>query len=213
MPSTSGPRLLAVVSALAWCGAACQSASAPLAPRVLSTQPAEPYVAAQAEFTIALVDPIAKDAIGKRRSFRARVEYPVRSPENEIVIQTNALVRGEIVTFEAGPMLVVNLKFDQIETVWGPARLVATVRSAEPYALVTLAPTSPATMLRSADADASLYPLGGAWAAVPRSPTSAVGGGPRSTSDSPGPVLPAGATMRLVLAAPIIPPRPKGSLR
>jgi hypothetical protein len=164
----------------------------------------EPYVAAQVEFPITLVEPIEKRASHLPRTFRARVEYPVRSPENEIVIQTNAIVRGEIVDIDTAPFLLVKFKFNEIETVWGPTRLTATVRSAEPYALVSSAPMSNGPRF-----DAALYPLGTPLGTEtsPGHAARAVGGGPRPDASSEV-ILPAGARMRLVLAQPVVPPRP-----
>jgi hypothetical protein len=193
---------------LALGGLACASSQPPVpvpdpeTSQLFEERLEEPYLPVRTEFTVTL-----DEAIGTRiaaRDVRAHIRHPVRSPENEIVLQSEARLRGRIVSIEEKPALTIKLKFDDVDTVWGSAPLVATIRSAEPYASA-----SPGMGDGSARYDATLRlptsapvllsdgrpPLNGA----------AVGGGPSSASDAI--FLPKGAELRVQLLRPLVPPR------
>jgi len=199
-----------VVTALAWT-TACGSSPPPLLelpPTVALAplHPQEPYVAARAEFTIVLDSPIGTQASTPGQRFSAHVEHPVRSPENEIVVQTHALVHGEVVSIERGPAPIVRIRFLDIDTVFGPTPLVAVVRDAERYAWL---PRN-VSYDRKDGYDATLY-------SPTRHPAddpsyvdmAAVGGGPREPTADDQVLIPVGARLRLSVTEPIAPRTPR----
>jgi hypothetical protein len=154
----------------------------------------EPYLPVRTEFSVVLDQAIGTHQTTGERAFVARVRHPVRSPQNEIVLQTGARVRGRIVAVESKPALHLKVRFDDVETTWGRASIAATVRSAEPYASAM-----PGMGGGQVPYDATLYmpvsepaPVAGVG----------VGGGPHEAAI----LLPKGAELRLMLVQPIVAP-------
>jgi hypothetical protein len=177
--------------------------------------PEAPYVATSVEFPIRLEDPVGTSTSSPGQPFRARVIYPVRSAENEIVVPADALVRGQVLAIVQKPVPSLRLRFRDVETVRGRAPLAASIESAAPFALTRAAGAAPWR-------ESFLYAPGSSDPNR-RGPESiplahaAVGGGPPAVSlgsiePEPSGVpfdevdLPVGAALRVVLTAPIVPP-------
>jgi hypothetical protein len=166
------------------------------------------------EFTVILEQPIGTHLISPTQAFSARVRHPVRSPENEIVIQTGAQLHGRVLAVEDKPALHIKIRFDDVETIWGRASLTATIRTAEPYA----------SSMWGSDAgqlsyDAALYmpiseqppPLERLVGDRSSRAEPAIGGGPRAFGESTI-LLPKGAELRIMLVKPLVaPPRARSS--
>jgi hypothetical protein len=157
----------------------------------------EPYLPLRTEFTVILDQPIGTQVAAAERTFSARVRHPVRSPDNEIVLQTGAHLHGRVLSIESSPALSVKIRFDDVETTWGPMPIAATVRSAEPYASSTSGVSS-----GTAPYDAAFY-----LPASNPAPVAAigVGGGPRMPGEA-AILLPKGAELRIMLVRPIVAP-------
>ncbi|HKQ69350.1 MAG TPA: hypothetical protein VJT73_08425 [Polyangiaceae bacterium] len=160
-----------------------------------------PYLEARTEFTIVLDRAVGATSSVNPQKWTAHVESPVRSLSNEIVIQTQALVHFEVIAAERSRAPIVNLKFDDVETIWGPSALSATVRSAGPDIWVS----------SIGSCDRGVVGYDAALGAVPKSEpftnAGAIGGGPSPGKDDESPViLPTGTRLRLALREPLVPP-------
>jgi hypothetical protein len=174
----------------------------------------EPYLPVRTEFSVILEQPIGTHLISPTQTFSARVRHPVRSPENEIIIQTGAHVHGRVIAVEDKPAVHIKIRFDDVETTWGPAAITATIRTAEPYA-------SSMSGMEGGNGpyDAALFmpvsdtaPLpGGLASGRPSQGGPAITGGPRAFGGSTI-LLPKGAELRIMLVKPLVaPPRVRSS--
>ena len=190
---------------------ACSSGSRPPAsprPLVLPVEQLEgPYVAARAEFVVTLDEPVAMHS---GTLFRAHLDQPVRSPENEIVLATGATIHGEVVAVQTTPRPSAELKFDDVETRWGPARLSAVIAAADPLASPVIV-----TGDRPPGPHVPFTGTGHRSAAVTQlDARAAVGGGPPPEDQGGGgDLLPRGAKLRLMLVEPLVPPHPRSPAR
>jgi len=196
------------IFAFALLGCACGASpkAAPRAPEplpIVDERLEEPYLPVRTEFTVILEQPIGTRVAPQ--TFSARVRHPVRSPQNEIVIQSDARIHGRVIAIDDKPALHIKVRFDAVDTTWGPLPVTATIRSADPYA----------SSMSGADGgtvryDAALY--------MPTTDVpllfdaGAVGGGPRAWRES-AIHLPKGAELRLMLVRPVVAPPRARSLR
>jgi hypothetical protein len=196
------------------CGSQPHAAARAPAPEPADERLEEPYLPVRTEFGVILEQPIGTHLVTPTQQFTARVRHPVRSPENEIVIQTGALIHGRIIAVEEKPALHIKIKFDEVETTWGPAPITATISSAEPYASIMSGMAGAGISY-----DAALYmpisdrapPPEGLVSGRPTQTGQAIGGGPRAFGDSKI-ILPKGAELRIVLVKPLVaPPRVRSS--
>jgi hypothetical protein len=198
-PNEHTRRFLAFAFLCCACSASPPTAHAPAPPPIFEERLEEPYLPVRTEFGVILEQPIGTRIATRGQTFSARVHHPVRSPLNEIVLQTGARIRGTVISIENKPALHIKVRFDDIETTWGRAPIAATIRSAEPYA------TSMGGM------DGVRIPYDAALYMPTTEPPSleaqaAVGGGPTVTWEQPGILLPKGAEIRLILMKPIVSP-------
>ncbi len=196
--------IVSIALGVAACGSRTRTPETARAAPVPIERLEQPYVAARAEFVVTLEDAVPMHS-GAR--FRGRVDQPVRSADNEIVLPAGAAIRGEVVAVQTTPKPSVELKFDDVETVGGPAPLSAVVANADPLA-------SP--VIVSGDRPPGPYvPFTGTGArSAPVTQLDvrpAVGGGPPPQEQRGGDLLPRGAKLRLMLVEPLVPPRPRGA--
>jgi hypothetical protein len=185
------------------CSASPPRARAPAPPPIADERLDEPYLPVRTEFTVILEQPIGTRVARQPFTFSARVRHPVRSPQNEIVIQTDARVRGRIVAIEQRPALHIKIRFDDVDTTWGREPITATIRSAEPYAT-----SMSGTIGGMAPYDAALYmPIGDPPTPLPLYAQAAAAAPPRALGE-PSILVPRGAELRIMLVKPIVaPPR------
>jgi hypothetical protein len=160
----------------------------------------EPYLPVRTEFSVILEQPIGTRIPPQAATFSARVQHPIRSPQNEIVIPSGARIRGRIIAVERKPALHIKIRFDDVDTTWGHAPITATIRNAEPFAS-SMGGTDGARI----PYDAALYMPAGDPPPVPLYANAAASGGPRPWGQS-GILLPQGAELRLMLVKPIVAP-------
>jgi hypothetical protein len=132
----------------------------------------------------------------------------VRSPDNEIVIPSNAVVRGRVVAVEDRPAQSIKIVFEDIETVWGRAAMGATIKSAAPYAS-----TKPGLNGGTNPYDAALYLPASLPVLSTEEGVAAIGGGPRPEAEPAVLFLPRGAELRILLVKPLVAPPKARSMR
>lgn len=164
---------------------------------------AGPWAPAGARLTAQLEQPIDTSVGGERSTFTARLVTPLRGAAGRELAPAGATIRGRIVSLGSRTSPRVRLEFDQLDTVYGPARLNAALRSAQ-YSTYR-----GATVHVPWGTDgATTFDGYGTHAGTRLLP---YGGGPYSDGYVPYRPrevrLPAGAQLDLVLTRPLVAPR------
>jgi hypothetical protein len=116
--------------ALAACGSSVQT----LAPKHVRPAPlgqmSGPFVQAGTELRITLDQPLSTQTSRPGEDFTARVEEPLLSPRGVVIVPRGATIAGHVVKVQSGPARLV-LVMDRIQTNQGPAPFHARVKHAE----------------------------------------------------------------------------------
>lgn len=193
--------LLALV--LPACGAAVQT-NAPKSVRPAPVgQLSGPFVQAGTEFRVTLDQPLSTQTSSPGELFTARVEEPLYSPRGVVIAPRGATIVGHVVKVQSGPARLV-LSMDRIQTNEGPAPLHARVKSAEKQSYLA----GESVFHRDAS-DPAVLGFPGMTTLTPSSSVAPFGPNAYGYT-SPTVVgevrLRRGASLRMVLTRPIVPP-------
>jgi hypothetical protein len=143
-------------------------------------------VHADTPFTVELASELSSVTDRPGEPFRASVVTPLEADDGDTLVSPDAEISGQIIAVIDAPDPAILVRFDSIETRWGPRVLRATFARAQPQASVV------GERARFAGYDGAIRQAPGI---------------PISTSDAPtapAPIdLPAGARVRLVLTDPL----------
>lgn len=145
-------------------------------------EPLLKVVPAETPFAVELATELSSTTTQAGDPFRARVVNPIESDDGDTVVPADAELAGVVVGIRSAPDPAILVRFDGIETRWGPRVLRATFTRAQPVASVVGNPAS------FAGYDGSLQPAPGV---------------PLLTDDVPAAAqqidLPPGARLRIIL--------------
>jgi hypothetical protein len=176
-----------------WLVGACRAAgSVPtpaLEPVPIPKQPTTPVlkvVPARTPFSVELSTELSSRTNRPGEPFRARVLTPLQDEDGDTIVPTDAELVGRVMAIGQPPDPTIFIRFDAIETLWGPREVRATFTRSQP---------SPSVM-----GDLPQFP--GYDGALQRA-----GGIPLFSEDAPSNAgfidLPAGARLRMVLTDPL----------
>jgi hypothetical protein len=190
------PRLVAFAisaSAFVTLAVGCNAPGFPPQPAVQPVPiPAPPATAvikvvpAQTPFSVELTTPLSSSANEPGEPFRARVLTPLASVDGDTIVTPDAEIVGRIMAVAGAPEPSLFIRFDAIETRWGPRVIGATFTRAQPD------PSVVGDLPRFEGYDGALEPAAGI---------------PLRSEDVPATAdvieLPAGARLRIVLTYPL----------
>lgn len=124
----------AVVALSALVLAACASSVQTTAPKSVRAAPlglvSGPFVQAGTELRVTLDQPLSTQTSRPGEDFTARVEEPLLSPSGAVIVPRGATITGHVAKVQSGPARLV-LVMDRVQTNQGPAPFHARVKHAE----------------------------------------------------------------------------------
>jgi hypothetical protein len=93
-------------------------------------------VPSETPFAVALVTELSSESNRPGETFRANVVTPLQSDDGDTIVPAEAELVGTVISVSPAPDPAILIRFDAVETRWGPRSLRATVTRAQPQASV-----------------------------------------------------------------------------